>query len=218
MGIFFVVHGHESDKKTGCGNFPNLLGELGYFVVTVDAYKHGLRIKEPYISGSRVDTSVEMATVVKHTIEDIVSLYNNEYRRYFPKFNILGISMGGHIAFQAPRLSSHVNIVIPIVGSPDLKGHYLLSKKPIIGDFPAKLQNLLEELEIVSKPELFKDIRLFSLNGSEDSVVFERFSIEFHHKLADLNLGKVQFKSYPCGHTVTVEMENDIVDYLKKNI
>jgi len=216
--VMFFIHGHGSNKQFGVGRFPEKIAQEGILVVTLDAFKHGLRIEEPYISGNGKKMAIAMIEVIERTTQDILRLFETRYEHRFSNYHVLGISMGGHIAFQSARASEKSSILIPIIGSPDLKGHYIASKKDLLGDDLFKIIPDLEKLDLMESLDVFIGKKLFILNGSKDQIVLDRFSIKLREELAKANHPDVIYRSYECGHEVTEEMEEDIISYLRAKI
>ncbi|HOI47124.1 MAG TPA: dienelactone hydrolase family protein [Bacilli bacterium] len=217
-GLFFLVHGHGGNKEDGVGEFPRILTNLGFLVVSVDAYMHGERKEEPYITGNLKDVAIAMIDVVIKTTQDILLLFSDYYSKQFQSFHMLGISMGGHIAYQLPRHSPHVDTIIAIIGSPDMKAHYDLSKQPIIGTFGSELNRKLLSLSVHKDLYLYHNTAIFALNGELDQVVSSHFAKKFILELSRKGHHKAEFKSYECGHVVTKEMKEDIIYFIEKNI
>lgn len=206
-GIVFLVHGHHGNKELrGLESIPLGFMERGYFVVSVDAYKHGERIEVPYtLPDSGIDTTLAMPEVIYHTIQDIIYLFENHYQKIADKMIVLGTSMGGHVAFQMPKYYANTFMILPMIGSPDFQNHYFVTKKDILKDKIDLCKDEVNALRIDDlKPYLKTKIGIF--NGIDDFIVEIRFVEPFVNKLKTLKHPNLYFESFPVGHVVNYEM------------
>lgn len=213
IGIFFLVHGHFGEKSLNqFGGLAEKLHTLGFEVVTLDAYKHGERKQEPYLSNDPVMTTIEMVKVIDETIKDIVYLYRNHYNNKSSLVSVLGISMGGHISFL---LNRHLDLqfCIPIIGSPNLKYHYETKKKMILGPKLEQIQDDLKRLTL--QPQEFKPKHALILEGELDSVVSYEPAKQFVESLSDSHY---LYKGYLCGHELTESMKDDIIQFVRSKL
>jgi dienelactone hydrolase len=215
-GLFIIIHGHGSNKEEGVGEFPKILTNMGYMVVSIDAYKHGERKEEPYISNNLREVAIAMIDVVIQTTKDVLTLFNKHYSKLFPIFHIIGISMGGHIAYQLPKYTQKVQTIIPIIATPDLLKHYEISKKTIIGEFSSELTTKLQGLSLQKDLYLYQSIAILAINGSHDNVVSNQYSKAFIRELLKKGHHKAHYKEYECGHTVVKEMKDDMILFIQK--
>lgn len=210
--LFFLMHGHFGNKSFSQFNgLAEQLYEMGYDVVSIDAYKHGERLHAPYLLNNPVETTLAMVDVIKHTVTDIVRLYQKHYHHKNRSVSILGISMGGHIAFLLNRYLQ-LDFCIPIIGSPNLKLHYMIKKKPILGNRMNEIESKLNELTLQASE--FHPRYALVLNGEQDDVVSFEPAKTF---MAGLNSGQYSYQGYPCGHELTSKMIQDIITYVRSN-
>ena len=92
-GLIFVQHGYTSDKSTGAHFFSYPLAKKGYKIVSVDAYMHGDRVSEPFISGNDIDRRNTLFDVVDQTAKDIQHLYEIQYSKEFSSFDFIDLSI-----------------------------------------------------------------------------------------------------------------------------
>lgn len=209
-GVFFIMHGHFGNK-----NFSNFNGlaeklfDLGYDIISIDAYKHGDRKAEPYFQNDPVLTTIEMLNVIEHTLEDIIYLYNEKYQKRNLKISIVGTSMGGHIAYLLNRFLD-IEFCIPIIGSPNLKWHYENKKKTILMEQYSRIQKQVEKLTLMK--EEFKPKYAFALQGEYDDVVSKEASWVL---LGSIHNPSYSVKDYPCGHELTQDMISDIIEFVR---
>ena len=214
-GLVFIQHGFESNKNRGADYLGIELARLGFYAVAIDAYKHGLRIEEPFISKPDFMKFEIAFDVITRTADDILILYNDLFKNSFREFDIIGVSMGGMIAYNCALKTEYINRLIPVISTPYL---YEFSKWLIEQETNQEYANSLERIKdyIQSIDPYYKttDLRynkLYILNTSKDTTVPAYFSEEFVEKNKN---EKIQYKLYNATHTVTREMKEDILSYI----
>jgi hypothetical protein len=207
------MHGHFGNKSLDqFGGLAEKIHDLGFDVVTLDAYKHGERLEAPYLLNHPQDTTFEMLTVIEETLKDIVYLYTHHYSKRTQLVSILGISMGGHIAFLLNRFLQ-LEFCIPIIGSPNLMKHYQTKKSVILGDKMIELLPKLKSLTLDTKA--FTPCYAFILNGEYDDIVSYEPAKSF---IQPLNHVHYVYKGYPCGHELTQSMIEDIISFVRSRL
>lgn len=202
-GLFFVVHGHKQDRKNGLEKLCKVLTCNHYLAVSIDAYKHGERLAEPYVSGSETEMYHEMPKVVYQTIQDIKTLYQEKYQQDFSSYGITGFSMGGHLAYYAPMFLSNIHTIIPIGGSANLLNHYRFSVKKRISEYDESILDLFLNAYDINK---YLNINVLMLHGRMDMVVLPSHAAELNRQLKALNHPDVTFIQLECGHILADEM------------
>ncbi len=218
-GVFFIVHGHTCSKELYYfGKLPERLTNLGFLVVSIDAYKHGLRMEEPYQSGQDYEKTMAMPEVIKKTAIDLSNLYLNHYIDFAGKLGFLGISMGGHIVYQMPKYLHKIDFLIPLIGAPDLKRHYQDMKASFLGQARMnELSSILVELE--NSDSIYDpSSKMLIIEGTQDNVVTYKNAYDFYTRMHDSGHLNIHYKDFPVGHTVTEEMEQTIEDFIRENI
>ncbi|MFH0992969.1 MAG: hypothetical protein V1761_01315 [bacterium] len=217
-GICFLIHGHTGRKDYGhLRTLPDKLAAIGYFVVGVDAYKHGLRKEEPYHTGTGRDHALAMPEVIEHTCLDLKQLYESTYAANHPVVSCAGISMGGHIAFQMPKYLS-MAMIAPFIGTPDLYRHYAVTKQNLIGlEELASLKSRLERLEIGPDYTAYMTTSILIQNAIDDPVVDYRYVVDFYDEIVRAGHDKIDIALYPGGHEMTDDMEDALVSWLTEN-
>jgi esterase/lipase len=212
-GLFILMHGHFGNKSLNqFGGLAEQIHDLGFDVVTLDAYKHGERLEAPYILNNPRETTYEMVSVIEETLKDIVYLYTHHYSKRTQHVSILGISMGGHIAFLLNRLLQ-LEFCIPIIGSPDLYKHYEMKKSAILGETMNEIVPKLKSLTLDAKA--FTPSHAFILNGEYDDVVSFEPAKSF---IQPLNHENYVYQGYPCGHELTQAMIEDIISFVRSRL
>lgn len=206
LGVVFLIHGHTGNKLLeGLESIPEGFVQRGYFVISLDAYKHGDRKEEPYFSGNYVDMTLAMPEVVYHTVMDVIRLYDEIYHTYGEKYIVTGTSMGGHISFQMPKYDSRVDVILPYIGSPDIPSHYHQTKKDFLGEKIALCEQEVQALAITDL-SVYVDKAIGITNGNLDHVVEIDYVIPFVEALRKQGHRQLFFASYPVGHQVTQDM------------
>jgi esterase/lipase len=215
-GVAFIVHGHTGNKDFhDIKRYPLELMNHGYYTISIDAYKHGERIEEPYLTLPYIDKTLAMPEVIYRTVIDIIMLYENHYKQISSKLLVSGTSMGGHIAFQMPKYYPSTYAIIPLIGSPDMESHFFLTKKDFIGD---KISLCKQEIEALRIEDLtpYLNCKIAFYNGTKDEVVESRFAKKFYEHLVQLNHPMVEYKEFDCGHTVTIDMLDSMSSFLDR--
>jgi uncharacterized protein len=214
-GVIFMIHGHTCSKEPRfLGNFPNEINRAGFLLVAIDAYRHGLRIAEPYMTGTDLDKAMAMPEVILKTCEDLAFLYEQEYHKIGGKLGFIGISMGGHVVFQMPKYLPNIEYLMPIIGAPDLKRHYYDSKAAVLGNH--RLCELEDWWDVLSVSPLAysKNMKVLIIEGEFDTIVDHRNAKTFFEKLERLGYESVNYCLFPVAHETTVEMEKLVHDFI----
>jgi esterase/lipase len=215
QGVFFLNHGHGGSKEPGnMGSLHEIFANAGFYVVSVDAHWHGKRIGGPYLEKNWKTSAMAMPTVIDQTCKDIVTLYEKKYKNISTIIGIAGTSMGGHVVFQMPKYLDNIRYLVPIIGSPDIKGHYEYSRTELIGEDMSKLYPDFEKLAITDLEAYFQS-NIFMMNGTEDRVVEAKFAIRFYKKLIQRQHPSIKLLLEPVGHRLTESMEQEITKWIE---
>jgi len=213
-GLVFVQHGFSSNKERGTDFLVVKLARAGFFVVSIDAYKHGKRKKEPFISGEEYKRFFDIFTVVKRTARDIERIYKKYYKDTFTFYNMVGISMGGMIAFYLTTISKSLGKVVPMISGPDF---FQMSLDTFSGDlkkyqpFVLQKRNYIEKMSPSLHVDQMKFQEMFIMNTSKDEMLDYRIAEEFFKRES---LKDTYFKLYNDTHRVNHEMEMDLIHFL----
>lgn len=214
-GLTFIQHGYQSNKNRGTDFMAVCLARLGYKVVSIDAYMHGDRIQEPFISMSNYKRFSAVFEVVTKTAKDIVFLHEKYYAADFPKYDMIGISLGGMIAFYLCTITDKINKLVPAISTPNFLGmtRYSLGLEGT-EKYQQLLENNLEYINSIDPINHVKDMKyskMFMLNGSKDQVVPGIFSEKFYNKNKN---DRMRFEYYEDVHNVNRQMTNDILSFI----
>lgn len=217
IGLVFVQHGYQSNKSRGSDLLALNLARLGYKVVSIDAYKHGERIEEPFISMNEYKRFGSVFNVVTRTADDIINLHKAYYEEEFKTYDFIGISMGGMIAFYLATVTDKINKLVPAIGTPS----FLEMTKYIVdlGDSEKYNQivenNLvrIKKIDPVNHVSQMKYTKMFILNTTRDEVVPGKFSEKFYNENKN---DKMSFRYYDDVHFINREMTNDILSFISE--
>ncbi|QMS85387.1 alpha/beta hydrolase family protein [Candidatus Xianfuyuplasma coldseepsis] len=216
-GLVFIQHGYESTKEYGSDYLALTLARKGYFVVAIDAYKHGERIAEPYISGTAQDRLDEAFIVVKRTALDIIRIHHNAYRKLFPTFDIIGVSLGGMIAYYLATKTTHVRKLVPVISTPDFHtlARYTVGATGLNLDayFTKDKVDFIESINPISRLHKMHYESMFIACGSHDQVVPMEPTKQFYetHKNARMTM-----TVYDTDHNVPRDMQLDIFSFIEQ--
>lgn len=214
--LVFVQHGYQSSKEQGADYLAIQFARQGHFVVAIDAYKHGERIAEPYLTGTAQERLDEAFIVVKRTALDIIRLHYHHYNQ-FKEFDIVGVSLGGMVAYYAATKTIRINRLIPVISTPDFKdqayhavggagmdtSHYFTEEKLAF----------ITSMDPMQRSHLIQYKSLHILCGTKDQVVPLTASKTYYESHQS---GAVTYKEYDVEHTVSREMQQDLVTLLEQ--
>ena len=213
-GLVFVQHGFTSNKERGTDFLGIKLARKGFFVVSIDAYKHGRRMKEPFISGKEYEKFFDIFTVVKRTARDIERLFKKEYANAYSTYDMVGISMGGMIAFYLTTISSSIANVVPVISAPDF---FQMSLDTFSGElekfqeYVYKKRRYIERISPAKHVDQMRFQNMFIMNTSRDEMVSYKIAEDFYKRE---QLPNTKFKLYDDTHTVNRDMQEDLIDFL----
>lgn len=210
-GLVFVQHGYESNKEQGADYLAIQLARDGFFVVAIDAWKHGERIAEPYVSGSVQERLDDAFIVVKRTALDVIRLHRNHYMDRFDVFDVIGVSLGGMMACYLATKTKRLRRLMPLISTPDfLRQAYHAVAGAGIDTTTYFTQDKLDFIASIDPLRHLDKMQYQSLHvfvGTRDNVVPMEAMVAFfeEHKRAGDTL-----RVYDVGHTVSRDMQQDI--------
>ncbi len=215
-GLVFVQHGYLSNKERGGDYLAIPLARLGYFVVCVDAYKHGERKEEPFIDAPDFEKLQEVMLVITKTALDIKKLHEEFYTDY-PTFDMIGVSLGGMVAYYLATETTKINKLIPVISTPDFLDKAIhaihdagLREEEVL---TPKNRNYIEGVNPVNRMDKLVYEELLMLCGTRDNVVPMQASKDWYDIYKS---DKITFKTYDASHNVTRIMQADIYEFLQK--
>ena len=210
-GLVFIQHGYQSNKDYGADYLALHIARSGYFVVSIDAYKHGARIEEPYLSKDEKVMLIEAPIVIRHTAIDIIKLHKLRYKKRFAKYDFIGISMGAMIAYYLCTKTDKIKKLLPIIGIPDFmyQAEYNLNQAGLlVPEFltPDAIK-YLQRMSPINNVHKMKYDKMCILSGTKDQIVPIKPSVDFIKKYKD---DSITFITYEDGHNVNRSMQEDI--------
>ena len=215
--LLFLQHGIHSKKENVMNLYGLTLAKLGYKVVAIDAFKHGERIAEPFLSKDEDQCALETMDVVKQTANDIDTIYKSSYQVSFKRFDVIGISMGGLIAYYLSTITRRIDQLVALISSPQFleAANYTFPKERQLKhqEHSSEVLKTIESIDPSKRVEDMSFHRLIMFNGENDSVIPYQQSEAFFINHPELS---IIFKCYPTEHKVTQEMFEDLQSLLKE--
>ena len=217
-GLVFIQHGYQSNKSYGTDYLALTLARDGFFVVSIDSYKHGERIEEPYLSKNEKGMLIEAPIVIRHTAIDIIKLHKIRYKDRFPKFDLIGISMGAMIAYYVSTKTDKIRKLVPVIGTMDYmyQAKYNLTAAGLnVDDFlNQETRHYLEKMSPVNHVNKMKYDELLILTNTLDKVVPMQATAAFYNENRN---DKMSLQTYEDGHEVNRKMQLDIFAFIDNN-
>lgn len=213
-GLTFMQHGFQSNKIRGGEYMAMNLCRLGYHVVCIDAYKHGDRKEEPYLTGSDFYRLKEAYNVINQTSLDILELSNTEFKAY-KTFDMIGVSLGGMVAYLLATRTDKINRLIPVISTPDFyKQAYIAISAAGLEITKVLKQEELDWMEKIDPAKhmdqmVYKQLGIFI--SEDDDVVPARPVLKFI-KQYDSRIDETHI--YQHKHNVPREMQEDILSFI----
>jgi len=215
--LMFLQHGIYGTKEKVMNLLAISFVKLGYKVVAIDACKHGERSAYPFNPKDEDHAQLETFDIVKRTVEDLLKLYHSIYEEDYPTFDIIGISMGGLMAYYMSTQTKHLNQLIALISSPDFEAsaHYTFSeeKRQQYVEKSEKAMRLIQSMNPVDHVEKMQFKRAIIMNGKQDEVIpidQTRSFVQNHESLP------IIFKEYDAEHRLIPSMHEDLLALLDK--
>lgn len=214
-GLVFIQHGYQSNKEYGADYLALHLARLGFFVVSVDAYMHGERLKGPYVSKDEKGMLLAAPEVIRHTAIDYIKLHKKRYIEQFPTYDFIGISMGAMIAFYLITKTDKVKKIVPVIGTPNFlhQAEYNLAEAGLkVEEFlTTETINYLNRISPSNNVQKIKFGEMLLMNCSNDKIVPMEQSVEYYNQY---KTDEVSLKIYDDGHNVNRKMQQDIFQFI----
>ncbi len=215
--LMFVQHGIFGNKEKVLKLLGPSLVKIGYTVVAVDAKKHGERREEPFASRDKIHAELELFDIVEHTAEDILAIYSDCFSKRFDRFDILGVSMGGYIAYNVAVKTDKIRNLIALISSPNYaesafngfrEADYEKHKQRI-----EKEKRKIKKMDPSEQSEKLRFERAILMNGKQDDVISPIYTQRFVEDHPNKN---IVFRLYDTGHRIVRPMHEDLLELLKK--
>jgi len=183
--IIFFLHGYSCSKTNG--SFENCLqlSTRGFRVISIDAYGHGERMEKPFPQGNYKKEMENFYKLMERTAFDVKEIYSNHFQTIYPSLNLVGESMGGMLSFIIPTIVPEVYGIGSVVGSPSLLTYGyedMIYNKCNEEEIKGTL-DYLERYDAMYNLELFKNKKIYIINGKQDDFVPGKHAEEFVRQL-----------------------------------
>ena len=210
--LAFFVHGFMHDKKAGLP-LGYRLAELGFYVISLDAFMHGERFDESlkdvwepkpnyvYPPDSGLDVFYLLHKIVVHTANDIGALiahFAKDARVDTERIGITGFSMGGFTTFYATANLPQIKAAVPICGVPTfaarwadvtLEASSYLQWADTMTQAEAetaKISAFMRSIDPARKLEAFYPKPLMMISGDRDIDAPKKYSVNMYRALKPL--------------------------------
>ena len=199
--LVFIQHGFQSTKEYGADFLALTLARKGHRVIALDAYKHGERIEEPYITESDALRYAEIFHVVDQTSTDIVELYKEKYLHEYSEF----------VAIKTDR----VNKLVPIITTPMFSKlartrHNVPDIEEYLNEMSPHL-DFVDSIDVYTKRKELKYQEMLIVSGENDPIIPVEDSKVFFGQLNDPS---AQILVYDEVHEVNRQMQKDIFNFI----
>ncbi|MFW6298602.1 MAG: serine aminopeptidase domain-containing protein [Bacillota bacterium] len=205
--LIFINHGVFGNKERVLTLFGSQLAKIGYKVVAIDASRHGERGESPFSPRDEEEAFKHIFDVVKETSEDILLMYHALYEKDYSDFDILGLSMGGYVAYHMTTITDHVKTLVTMISSPDF-----LPGAKNRGIDPRTLRTI-ESMNPASNVSKMRFKHGLALVGEYDEAIKKTETFGFLEKNPDLPL---EARTYHTGHQATQAMQEDTLEFLRQ--
>ncbi len=215
--LLFLQHGMHGRKEDVMEVFAPALVAAGFHVVALDAKLHGERLEEPFVSGTEIERHLATPRIVEKTAEDIVRVYETAFaQRYEAGFDLVGVSMGGMIAYRVAAVCEAVRDLAALISTPDFIDAAERMVPPHLRKGSADEKAALEAVAALDPRRSARTLhyrRLLMLNTKDDEVIPHEASEAF----ASENAGSdIVFRLHEGGHDVSEAMVEDLVNWLSE--
>jgi len=225
--LVILSHAFQSSKEFWQAKMKTLVRK-GYYAVALDNRGHGER-REPDFKAQVLTLDgfnlYEVRRLIKETADDIPLLINHfiaEDQIDSSRIGMIGVSMGGFVAFRALMIENRITVAAPIIASP------YFDEKP--EDVPlVKTPEIQRALESYSQkfspghyPESYFPRALLIQVGKKDRHLSSERVARFYRKLTAYYRAtphKLKFVvEETAGHEFTNSMWDNAVDWLNKHL
>lgn len=214
--LLFFFHGFTGNKHMLMGR-GEILAELGFYVVAIDAHLHGDRMPQWFGELEGKDKYKYIIDICIQTANDAKELWGNYFSKNNNisdnKFYVYGVSMGAMVGFTLATITNKIKAMVTLVGSPSFVDYYLARQKKF-GWSTKVVEKKIKDYELkdpLINYEKTGDTNIFIALGINDDIVDPVFAMEFYKKRPTNTILKV----YETGHMSTEEMLEDSYSYLK---
>jgi dienelactone hydrolase len=224
--IVIVLHGFNSSKERNMSDSYRLV-KKGFYVVAMDAWRHGDLMDEAFAQLSRMERNGDFWNIVIKTtpmLKNLVDYYATYKKADGSRIGLLGRSMGGMVIYDylTTSRSSKIKSAVVLVSTPAWASfeRKFFQKNPVIQPLlnPDTSRKIAEN-EPVRKLASIRDFPLLLINGVNDPVIpiddvresFTKLQMDYEDKT------RVRLSEYEgTGHQVTTAMIDEAADWFGK--
>jgi dienelactone hydrolase len=220
--LIFFFHGFSGDRTIGIMGRGEMLAELGFYVVALDAYLHGERKLALFDQLTYSEKQKDTFNITMHTAKDAKRLYE-KYFQYDESVHpgavyAYGVSLGAAVTFYLASIMKELKTFISIVGSPSMVDFYQYKQVQYNWDqdqyFTLNLESYKSECPLLNYKRL-ENKNIFMGCGDHDTTVPPKYAQELTKKL---NSPNVVCQFYDCAHTSTPTMQEDANVFLMAHL
>jgi len=217
--IIFFFHGFGGNKESAVEENRINLARSGYVVVIMDAYEHGERMSQAYKNLSNSEKQKLIVDIEIITAHQAIELYNHLTEKNIiskdQNLGVMGVSMGGAIAFYLASIFPKIKLVVSIVGSPSFVEFYNYKQK--VYDFPKdeayeERIKKYKSLDPLINFERLENKAIYMSVGLKDRIVPMDYAKALSLKL------QTTYQEYDVEHTSTEEMLSEVTKFIQKNL
>lgn len=216
--LIYFFHGFTGNKDANIMGRGEILANLGFYVVAIDAYLHGKRMSELEKKRSNIEKYEDIVEIAIHTAEDAKRLFH----KYFKHIDTVqkdlyyayGVSMGSLTSFYLATIEPQLKGLVGLVCTPSMVDYYKDKAQQYHfndGFFYEKKLIYYETLDPLKHPERLHNKSIFMGVGTKDEVVKPIYAEALHKLLPETTL-----KHYDTGHVSTKEMLEDSFNFIKE--
>jgi len=218
--LIYFFHGFSGNKDSNIMGRGEILANMGFYVVALDAYMHGLRMSELEKSRSNAERYEDIIEFVLHTAEDAKRLFMKYFKHQKQVisngYHAYGVSMGSLTAFYLGTIDPNLKTIVGLVPTPSFVDYYEDKAKMYgfnHGVFYQQKVDYYKNLDPIANFMKLDNTKIFMGCGIKDEVVLNKYAIKLHDLLPNSTI-----KFYDTGHVSTKEMLDDSFDFLKKEV
>ncbi len=208
--LIFINHGIYGSKEIIMQLIGMPLTKIGYKVVAIDAYMHGDRVQEPIKSRGEHARS-KMLEVVKQTATELIRLHEDLYLEDYPRYDVLGLSMGGLLAYYLTTITSSIDYVVALISTPNFQ---TIDFKNETTDSESKMtiERLIKDMDPAQHIAQMRFKKIMAFSGKNDTVIPYHHTDDFiqqHPKLPMIH------ETFDTDHSLNPKMAERVVYHLK---
>ncbi|GEM_PF-602658 len=184
-------------------------------VLAVDARRHGERSASPFAERDKVHAELELFDVVEDTARDILTIHRACCHEA-GGFDVVGVSMGGYIAYRVAMLSREVKLLATLISSPDFKASAFqgLTQETLASHRKAvsRAEARISAINPASYPDALSHTKIFAAVGEHDEIIDPGHTRAFFAANPSLD---ATVETFASGHQIVPAMQDALVGWLE---